>query len=322
MKQHGIWTALLVWVMVWPSFSQAAMKDGIAAVVNEEIITIYELNRAFAPIRMKIDASYQGQKREDVVTQSKKAVLNRMINDMLIEQEAEKMGIVIREDEVNATIDDILRRQNITKNDLLKMLEKENLTLDDYKKDLKTQLARMRLLRREVNAKIAVSNEEIGEYYSKNREYFEGREAVRIKQVLLSFPRHIDEQGKAALQAEAQKIVNQLKSGESFEQLIANYSKDSFSLSGGDLGFVERGVILPDVEKVAFSLSLEEISDVIESPVGFHVIKVTDKKGAGAKSIELVRSEIQEKILSEKAEKRFEGFIEELRKKSHVEIRI
>lgn len=91
---------------------------------------------------------------------------------------------------------------------------------------------------------------------------------------------------------------------------------------GDILGFIERGLILPEVEDAAFRLPLEEISPIIESSIGFHIIKVTDKKGAGVKSLESVRDEIKEKILEEKGEKRYEGWIQELRKKSHIEIRI
>ena len=322
MKKLNIWIAVMVSVIFLPVLAQAAITDRIVAVVNDEIITMYELNDAFAPVQKKIDATYKGQDKAGLVNDTKAALLNRMIDGSLIEQEAKKGGIVIKDDEINEAINNLLVSRKITKDELVKLLEKDGTTLEAYSKELKLQMGRMKLVRREINTKLAVSDEEIGEYYRKNRDVFEGKEAVRIKQILLPFPPKIDAQGKANLRAEAEAIVKQLKSGEQFEFLAAKYSKGPADTSGGDLGFIERGLILPEVEDAAFHLPLEEISPIIESSIGFHIIKVIDKKGAGVKSLESVRDEIKEKILEEKAEKRYEEWIQELRKKSHIEIRI
>jgi len=322
-KKRNFWMILMVLMMtILPNWAHASSRQGIAAVVNDDIITIFDLNEAFAPVQKRIDATYQGQNKEKLVADTKMTLLSRLIDGLLIEQEAKKSGIVTKDEEVNDTIKNILVGRNITKNEFVKLLEKDGTTLDAYTKDLKTQLARMKLVRREINAKVSVSDQEIGEYYRKHRDVFEGKEAVRIKQILLAFPPNAAVQTKADLKAEAQSIVKELRSGESFEGVGARHAKNSSAVSGGDLGFIERGLVLPEVENVAFLLPLEEISDIIESSIGFHIIKVTDKKGAGVKSLESVRDEIKDKILEEKAEKRYESWIQELRKKSHIEIRI
>ncbi|MHB8772259.1 MAG: peptidylprolyl isomerase, partial [Syntrophales bacterium] len=92
--------------------------------------------------------------------------------------------------------------------------------------------------------------------------------------------------------------------------------------TGGDVGFVEKGMMLPEVEDVAFSLPLNQISPVIESPVGFHIVRVIDRRGEGLKSIESVRDEIREKLEMEKVEKKFEEWLAALRGKSHIEIKL
>jgi peptidyl-prolyl cis-trans isomerase SurA len=321
-KKLNIGMAVLVSCISLQIFAHAAVTDRIAAVVNDEIITLYEFNEAFLPIQKKIDSTYKGRDKEKIVADTKGAFLNRMVENSLIEQEAKKSGIVIKDEEVADTIKNILANRKISKEELAKILEKDGITFEAYSKELKTQLGRMRLVRREINAKVSVGDEEIGEYYRKHRDFFEGKESVRIKQILLQFPAKTDAQIKARLKADAEMLLKQLKSGESFDLLAVKYSNGPAAGSGGDIGFIERGLTLPAVENVAFSLGLEEISDVIESPIGFHIIKVIDKKGAGVKSIESVRDEIKEKILEEKAEKRYEEWIQELKKRSHIEIRI
>jgi parvulin-like peptidyl-prolyl isomerase len=179
----------------------------------------------------------------------------------------------------------------------------------------------MRLLRREIKSKIAVTDEEIGEYYRKNREAYEGKEAVQIKQILVLFPKGADVKTKAKLREEMDAIHKRLLNGEPFDLLAAQFSREPAAATVGDLGFFEKGSMLPAVESVAFSLKKDEISKVIESPVGLHIIQAVDRRGAGIKPIESVREEIKAKLEEEKTDKKYEEWIKELRKKSLIEIK-
>jgi parvulin-like peptidyl-prolyl isomerase len=180
----------------------------------------------------------------------------------------------------------------------------------------------VKLLRRDIKAKVAVTDEEIGAYYLKHREDYDGKESVRIKQILLLLPKGEDPAAKEKLRAEAEAIYKRLLGGEPFELLSVKFSQGPAAAEGGDIGYIEKGMIHAEVEDAAFSLPLNQISGVIESSVGFHIIQVVDRRGAGLKPIGEVREEIREKIDREKVEKRFGDWIEELRKKSHIEIKL
>ncbi len=301
---------------------RAEVVDRIVAFVGDDIITLHELNAAFEPFSRRINDTYKGADKERVVADARHAMLNRMIDTLLIEQEAKKSGIAVSDEEVMASIQEMLDGKKITMEEFKKSLAREGTTLEAYKKEMRNSMIRMRLLRREVRSKITVSNEEIGEYYSLHRDDYEGNEAVRIKQILLIFPKNMDRNTKSKLYADATDILKRLKAGESFDQLAAQYSQGPAASSGGDLGFVEKGAILPEVEKAAFLLDKDAISDIIESPVGYHIIKVTDRRGAGSKSIETVRQEIKTKLENEKMDKKYESWIGELRTKYLVEIKL
>jgi peptidyl-prolyl cis-trans isomerase SurA len=301
---------------------QAAVADRIVAVVNDEIITLSELNNAFEPYQEKFEASYQGPDREKARSETKLLLLNRMIDDVLMEQESRKTGITVRNEDVTDAINDIRKQRNLSQDEFRKALERDGITLDAFKKDIRNQLMRMKLIRRDIKSRVAVTNEEIGEYYRKHREDYEGKESVRIKQILLALPKEGDPTAKAKLQADAEAIRERLMNGEPFEQLSAKYSQGPGAAAGGDVGYLGRGIIHSEVEDAAFSLPLNQISGVIESSVGFHIIQVIDRRGAGLKAIEDVREEIREKIDREKMEKRFGEWLGELRKKSHIEIKL
>ena len=215
-----------------------------------------------------------------------------------------------------------MSKRSIQMDDFLKTLEREGSTFDAYKREIKEQMIRMKLLRREIKAKILVSDEEIGEFYVKHRDDYEGKEAVRIKQILILAPEKMDRKTRIQRNADAEVIRKRLKDGESFDLLSVQFSQGPSAATGGDIGFVEKGTMLPEVDLVVFKLEKDEISQVITSPIGFHIVKVLDRRGAGIKSIGAVREEIKLKLEEEKMEKKYEEWISDLRKKSHIEIKL
>jgi peptidyl-prolyl cis-trans isomerase SurA len=303
---------------------RAEVVDKIIAVVNDEIITLYEFNTAFEPYRKNIENTYKGTNKEAVIKQTREAFLQRLIDNILIEQEAKKSGagIIVKDEEVMEALQDVLAKQKLSMEEYLKNLAQEGKSLDAVKKEIRGQMMRARLLRREVKAKIFVSDEEIGEYYNKNRQEYEGKETVRIKQILLLLPPDADRTIVAKVKNKAMRLHKLVMNGESFDLLALNYSQGPAAAQGGDVGFIGRGTIIPEVEAVAFSLPVGQVSEVIKSSVGFHIIQVVDKKGAGLKPIAAVREEIKTKIEDEKLDKKFDEWIASVRAKSHIEVKL
>lgn len=319
MKKFKSWWLLAIILLAPPVYAETV--DRIVAVVNEDIIILSEFNAAFEPYRRRIDDTYKGPERDTALAESRQAFLNRLIDASLIEQEARKNGISVKEEEVMTAIKDMTDRRNVALEDLVKELAKEGLSLEAYKKDIREQMVRMRLLRREIKSKLMVTDQEIGEYYSHHRSDYEGREAVRIQQILLAIPKGAGGEVREKMRKAAEEISGRLKNGEPFELLAASFSSGS-AAGGGDLGFIERGMVLPEVEKAAFALGKGEVSGVVESPAGFHIIRVLDKRGGGLKPIENVREEIQARIEEQKMMKKFDEWLAALRKRSLIEIKL
>jgi len=309
-------------VMVSAVPLNARIVDRIVAVVNDEIVTLSELNSAVEPYLKKIDKLSKGENREKVAARTMSAMLDKLINDILVKQEAKRLGIVVKEEDIAKTVENVILRRKITTEDFKKALAREGSSFPAYKKEVEEHLMKIRLVGASVKSKVSVTDEEIGDYYRKHREDYEGKEAVRIKQILIIVPKRSGMEERLRLKADVGLIHKRLTGGESFEFLADNYSNGPAAKLGGDLGFVEKGVMFPAVNEVAFSLRNGETSGIIESPVGFHIIKVTDRRGAGIKSLEWVREEIKDKISNVKIEKKFFEWMEELRKKSYIEVRL
>lgn len=318
-------TVFAVWMMMLftAAAAGAVVVDRIVAVVNDEVVTLSELNRAFESFARKIEADYKGDNKEGFLKHNKELFLRRIVDQILIEQEAKKAGkgfATIKDEEVMVVLNDMLARNQVSMDDYIRKLAAEGSSLEAIKKEIRDQMLRMRLLRQEVQSKIVVTDEEIGEYYNKHRTEYEGKEALRLKQILI--PAGADKASREAASTLARQIHERLVKGESFDALAAQYSKGPAAAQGGDIGFVERGVIIPAVEKSVFGLSVGQLSEVIESEIGFHILAVTDRRGAGVKPLPAVRNEIKAKIEEEKIAKKYDEWIEGLRKKSFVDIRL
>ncbi|MDY0045247.1 MAG: peptidylprolyl isomerase, partial [Syntrophales bacterium] len=304
------------------SVPAGALEDRVVAVVNSDIITLSELNESFIPMLKRINADSRSKGNKKILHEAKRALLERLIQELLIGQEASRLNISVKETEVESLIEERLSERNMDKKGLLKALEKENIAYETYTDNVKKEIMRMKLLRREIRSKIAVSDEDIGEYYRAHRDLYEGKEAVRIQQILTMLPRECSREMKEQLRQRAGKVLEHLKSGDRFDLVAREYSQGPAAKEGGDLGFIEKGMILPELEKVAFSLSVGEVSGIIESPVGFHIIKVADKRGAGTKPLEEVREEIIAEIGNKRMEGEFMEWLDELAEKSYIEIRL
>ena len=316
---------LIFWIVILLCAPvHAEVVDRIIAVVNDDIITLRDLNTALEPYQKNIEDNYKGNDKDAVIKQTKDTLFQRLIDNILIEQEAKKSGIsvTVKDEDVMNVLNDILNKQKLSTQDFSKNLAKEGKSIESVKQEIRSQIVRMRLLRREVKDKIMVSDAEIGEYYDKHRQEYEGKESVRMKQLLLLMPPDADKTVRAKVRKEALHLRELIMSGEPFDLVAAKYSQGPAAQQGGDVGFIEKGTIIPEVEAAAFSLPLEQVSELIETSVGFHIIKVVDKKGAGLKPIAMVREEIKAKIEDEKLDKKFDEWISSVRAKSHLEVRL
>lgn len=300
----------------------ADFEDRIVAIVNDEVITLSELDATLQSFMKRIENISEGAERDKIVSQTRMAALDRLINNMLFEQKAAKMGIVVKDKDVDKALKNMLEEKHMSFEKFLEALANEGGAIDDYKKEIRRSIISGRIIDKEIRPGITISEEEVGAYYLKHRDDYEGKEASRIQQILILKPKDADENTRAELRSKTEAILQKLESGEPFEVMVSVYSQGPAAKSGGDLGFVEGGMMFPAVDKVVSELKKGETSKVIESPVGFHIIRIIDKRGAGIKPVEEVREEIVSSIGNEKIRKKFQEWMKELREKSLVEIKL
>jgi len=255
--------------------------DRIMAVVGDQIILQSDLN-----FQLQLYLAQTGQKPQDSAQLKalKNQLLDQMINDRLILAQAEKdTTLNVAPKEVEAALEEHLQRirsQFTSEEEFLQQLSQENLTVRElkikYKPDVRSQLLKEKLISQKLG-KVTVSTKEVRDFYNNYRDSLPSQqEAFRLSHILLQVKP--GQKTLDSLRSLAEDIRQKALAGADFASLAQAYSQDPTSKSGGDLGFFSRGELDSTFEKVAFSLAPGEISGVVKTQFGFHIIKVEERK--------------------------------------------
>lgn len=302
--------------------ADAKIIDKIVAVVNEEIITLSELRKISAPYLEKMKVKFSLNYDEEQIKETERRVLDQLIDDKLVNQEADRLEIVIGEKEVDLAIRDVRESSNLSEDQFIQALLEEGITLEKYREQIENEMRKMRLLEQEIKSKAQIKENEIEEYYQKHLDDFKIPPEVRLQQILLMIPPKVSEQEVSQIREKAEEIVQKIRDGEDFTAMVRLYSQGSSAAAGGDMGFFKEDELIPVINKVAFSLKAGEVSSVIQTPLGFCIIRVLEKREKQKMTEEERRKEIENIIYNQKVEDKFKQWIKELRKRSFVQINL
>lgn len=310
--------ALFMWSFCCASAGAEELIDRIIAVVNNEVITLSDLNKVTTLMFAGVDKQ-QAFTEEQRVEIEKKA-LEQLIEKKLIEQKAKESSIKVDDKEVSRAVEDVLNKNNISLEKLKEILKKDGSSFEEYRKMLRSEILQSKVIGREVRSKVTITDKDIQEYYEKNVQQQEKPgEKVRIQQILFATPPDTTPKQVEKLTSQLEGIRAKIMAGDDFGQMAAKHSQDPSAKEGGDLGYFGRGELLPLIENVAFSLQAGEVSQVTRTPAGLHLIKVIDKKGAeGEKGAQSSRNEIEENLYRREVDVLFLKWMEELKKKAYI----
>lgn len=300
--------------------AQAEIADHIVARVNNEIITLGEVREAGADVFQQIETELQGEEQIQKRREIEQEILKKMVEEKLIIYKAKKLKITVGEEEIARSLEDLKKQNSLTDLQLEQLLKQQGLTPEEYRKRIKEQILGSRVVHMEVRSKAQVTDQEIEEYSRKHPGEYLFPEDVRIQQIVLLCDEEADPQTEEKAQIQARYVLDKLKAGEDFAELAKKYSQDPSATEGGDLSYFKRGELLPPLEEAAFKLKSGEITPIVRTKYGFHILKVVEKREARMPSSTKLREEIKEKLFREKATKLHEEWIKELYKEFFVEI--
>jgi peptidyl-prolyl cis-trans isomerase SurA len=291
--------------------------DGVAAVVNGEVITYSQVRGVVAPREKLLRVQFRGDELVKKVKEARQAALQDLIDRQLIIQAFKKENYQIPDHFVEERMHDIVRTDfGGDRNTFIKTLEAQNYTMGEFKK-METEKMIVQAMRGK-NVKLAAiaSPIKVEEYYKAHRDEFTSKAQVKLR--LIMIPSHASDGNAAAQKAMADEIFGKLVNGAEFERLAQLYSEDSTRDKGGDWGWIERKTLAASLEKIAFSLQPGKFSNVIEFSGNYYILKVEDKHGGDTKSLADARADIEKKLVQAEAQNLQEKWLASLRSKAYI----
>lgn len=305
--------------------------DRVAAIVNDDVITLSELRE----LALSINPTSTEAIDENMV-------LQQMIEQKLLEQQANKLGIKVSDAELDASIKGVQKKFGLNDQQMEEVLKKQNLTPESFREQWRLQTLSNKLMESQLKNKIVITEEEIQDYYIQNyggsatetgetaSENSQG-EQVKIAHILISSS--TPDAGK-----KAREVANMAKSGKDFGELAKEYSDDKLSADkGGDLGYFKKGDLIETLEVAVDSTPVGGITGPVESPAGYHIIKVLErtgtekakkKKGSDKDSSKVLaidedtRKEITETLYRKKAEAQLKAWLDKIKQDAYIEIKL
>ncbi len=203
------------------------------------------------------------------------------------------------------------------------VLREQGLSLSDLKERFRKQSMIRQLHTIEIRSKVVVSPKEIEEFYQKNSDKFSSRERLKTRSITVK--KSYDAREKGLTDEEAKKkitgIRDKILAGEDFASLAKQFSEDVHAQDGGLSDWVEQGAMIPVINDVIFKLKLGEISDILETPMGYHLFRVEEREQGSKKTVEEVHDQIFDELFRQKSEERFYDWMQELKKNAYISIR-
>jgi len=329
-RGRGLALALLgVMLGVVPALAQAPagsaaggqpggmLLDRVVAVVNDEAVTLSEIQEEGQPVVRKIFQDYVGPERDRRLEEAEKRLMQDLIDRRLMVQVAKREGMLPSAAEINGALDEIKRNNNATDDAQFRaLLKSEGLTVEQVRRNIGERLAIGRLLARQVRSTIIIGEDELMKYYAANQDKFQRNPRAEIRYIV--FPDPPGGEGGPA-RARAEEVRARIAAGEDFAQ-VAHQVASSGGGQGGDLMTVHRGELAPEIEAAAFGTPAGGMSPLIRTPAGWYLIKVERVDADPVAPFAEARDAIREQLFQEKFEEKRKEWLANLRAKSHIQI--
>ena len=290
--------------------------EAIVAIVNDDVITLSDYKSAQELLYQSLQAQLQGEELENQYRLMLKDLLDKMVTELLLSQEAEKKGINVNE-QLKMMIENIKNENNIgSDQELIQAFAQQGVDFNDWKEENIKMLLQQGVVYSEVGSSIVIDDSEIVNYYKQHPEQYTEPEEYTLQAVYISSEGKIEEE----IQGKKEEIQGKLDTGEDFNTVASEYSEGPEKESNGDLGSFKRGELAKSLEQAVEGLKAGELTPWIETPNGWYILKLKDRKESHLKEFDECRKGIEEKLFGERNQEKLQEYLQKLKKRSYIKI--
>jgi peptidyl-prolyl cis-trans isomerase SurA len=302
--------------------AHAELVDRVAAVVNNDIVTLSEVEARAAPELAGLRGA-PAEKRGEQRAQVMKRALDLLIGEKLMEAQVRELNIEVTDGEIDLSVEDVKKQNNISGEQFEQLLAQEGYTLASYRAFMRKHLARMKLVNLKVRSKVKIADEDLKAEYARFA-HDEGKDfEVHARHLLVQLgPKATPAEVEAARTRALALAAEARQPGADFAELAKRKSEGPSAADGGDLGFFKRGVMEAGFDKAAFSTPERGVSDPVRTKFGWHIVYVEERRALAVPPFEDVKDQLREKMLRGQLEKYTEQYMQELRQGALVEVKV
>jgi peptidyl-prolyl cis-trans isomerase SurA len=312
-------TVLFLVLLIPVSGMSSEISNRVVAIVNNDVITLYELNNRIKMLTGKTSEEIKAQDEASFI-ETRRQILDAMVTEKIAQEKILELGLEVSEDRVDAYVENIKKTKNWTQEDLIEALKKQGLTLESFRQMRKKEMEQQSLIDYEVQSKAVILEGQLQKYYQDNLDKFKGEEQVKIAGIFLMIKDQENKDEVNQLTKKAENIYARLKAGEDFGTIAKTDSQGPGAEEGGEIGEFDVTQIDPELKKIIDGLKDGEISTPINKPTVIQIVKLLKRTGGNVKSFEEVRNDIYDTIYNEELEKRYTSWMNELKEKSFTKI--
>jgi peptidyl-prolyl cis-trans isomerase SurA len=309
-KRSFVFASVTVLTLLCPLAVRSEVVDKIVAIVNDDVVTMSEVQRSVTVEKQGMFTTADDYFRDMTL----KEKLDGFIEAKLVEQQAKRMKIEISDKEVQLVVEAIRKQNLITEAEMKERLQKEGINYKGFLEGIRNNLLRSRVLARAIGTTVLVTEADIKAYYDANPDEFKSEE-FRLQQIFISSRRENASE-------RAQAAFNLLQQGQSFETVAKEYSDDPSGARGGDIGFVKKEDLIPQLLQGISLLMPGASSRPIVTPYGYHIIKLVETRKSEVLPFDEVKDAIKARITQQETQKRYKEYIGKLRASSYIEVKI
>jgi peptidyl-prolyl cis-trans isomerase C len=319
-RGRWFWALITAINLAWIAFPALAVEktsEAKVAVVNGSVITQEDFDREMSRVLQRL-ASMGRSFDDSQLLAIKKDVLEGLINGELLYQESQRKGIKVEEVAINEQLE-TLKKRFPSEDEFKTALTKANLSEPDIRSQIKRGLTIEQFITKHFAEKVTVSDKQIRAYYDSHPDSFKQPEQVHACHILIRVDPQADESQRAEARKKIEEIQKKLQEGEDFATLAKGFSQGPSSTKGGDLGYFRRGQMAKPFEQAAFALKPGEVSDLVETRFGYHLIKVIDKKPETTIPYDDIKERIEQYLKNKKVQEEVSLYVEKLKEDAKVE---
>ena len=318
MKLMKISLFLSLFALLIAGPARAEVVDKVVAVVNEEPVMLFEVDRLMAANLEDIKKAESGKDKNEKFTNYRSMALDRLIGDKLLDQQMAQMKMAVTDEDVKKAAGNIMQRNSLTQEALTKQLASKGMTYEQYLVDLKSQLRKVKFVGQVIAPRVKVTDADLDEFFAAHSDQFGRFQSVQMAQIILPLSPGANDSDLAQVQARAQEVVQKAKKGDNFEEL-----GKKFSASPGTAvpSIYQVSQLAPAIAEVLSELKPGDVSQPVRTELGLHVVKLFERKTLAGDEYQAVREQLREKVFQEKVQEELDKYVNELKGKSYIQVK-